>query len=207
MGKVTVRPHGGSAHWHTPSLQELSSAPIVLPIFKIRKPIPRPKGSIKVQVRKHREKEMTVADSRAMKATATCTTAQESRGRAAKLHLHRRKTKTNCDRALGISPRKRPVGPGTRIGAIKEIPIRIDDDEDIGTEAGLGGGRSMCRNRCFTPSSTSQGILDPMSGSITPSRTSTPGSADFRPVREPCSTPPGSLNSAYMRRETSIYVG
>jgi hypothetical protein len=202
MGKVTVRPHGGSAHWHTPSLRELSSAPIVLPILKIRKPIPRPKGSFKVQVRKHREKEMAVADSRARKAKAAGTTAQESRGRASKLHLHRRKTKANSDRALSISPRKRPVGPGTRIGAIKEMPIMIDDDEDVGTEAGLSRGRSMFRNRCFMPSPTFQGTHYPMSGSVTPSRTSTPGSADSRLVRGPRST-----NSAYMRRETSIYVG
>jgi hypothetical protein len=202
MGKVTVRPHGGSAHWHTPSLQKLSTAPIVLPILKIRKPFPHLKGSNKVQVRKHREKDMAVADSRARKAKAAGTTAQESRGHASKLHLHRRKTKANSDRALSISPRKRPVGPGTRIGAIKEMPIMIDDDEDVGAEAGLSRGRSMFRNRCFMPSPTFQGTHYPMSGSVTPSRTSTPGSADSRLVRGPRST-----NSAYMRRETSIYVG
>ncbi|KAF2024226.1 hypothetical protein EK21DRAFT_79138 [Setomelanomma holmii] len=130
MGKVTVRCHEDSARWHTPLLQDLSAASIVLPIYhthKRRNPSPRPsRESIKVRVRKLQKPKMGIAPQRSATASTTVSPARRKRDRVSKPQP--RSANNFSRKAL----HRKAIGPGTRIGTMKEMPITIaDDDEDV----------------------------------------------------------------------------
>ncbi|KAH7072150.1 hypothetical protein BKA63DRAFT_63624 [Paraphoma chrysanthemicola] len=156
MGKITVTLRALPPMWHTLSQQELSSTPIVLPILENQRDPPRPRKSIKIHVRPRRKATMGVALPAVGRTKSKRATARETRERTSKHGLHHEKIAHDIRSVPPISLRRKRVGPGTRIGTLKEMPILIedDDDEDDGTEIGVAGETNTSRNRYSTPSPT-----------------------------------------------------
>ncbi|KAH7084438.1 hypothetical protein FB567DRAFT_82510 [Paraphoma chrysanthemicola] len=166
MGKSTVAlralPHG----WHSLSLQGLSSTPIILPILGNQRDPPRPRKPIKIHVRPRRKATMGVALPAVGRTKSKSSTARETRERTSKHGLHRGKIAHDI-RPIPPIPLRKRVGPGTRIGTLKEMPILIEDDDDNDNDDGYGIGvtaeTNTFRNRYSTPSPapSSESIYSP----------------------------------------------
>jgi hypothetical protein len=213
QGKAAARPFGGSARWHTPSLQQLSSIPIILPILNNRNSETPPRNrnmSSRLQVRKIRNATMGVADSHNRKAKISVTTAKVRRDRTPKLKPQSRaaaNTKKQSDKAN----RRKPVEPSTRFGNCKEAPITLDDDEDE-MDGGFPGRtlpqvrRDLRRDMTTPPPApSSSSIYSPQFGKTTPSRSHTPYGSSFG-HRETFLAPPVTARLERRERDQSFYA-
>jgi hypothetical protein len=208
MDKVPVNPSGDHARWSIPSLQQLSTTS-VLPIHDIRRRFESqhktPNTSANAQPNKHREEEMSAANSETRKRERVSMSIPK-RGRALTARPKSQTAKsTNSRRRPKTTPRARPFGPGSRLGATKDIPITIDDEDADPND------HTVYERPNFFRSDFNVSSSGPPINGIYASVSSTPRNSplDKSPsgsVSDARTTPPSLLTRSGRTREPSIYT-
>jgi hypothetical protein len=209
MDKVPVNPSGDHARWSIPSLQQLSTTS-VLPIHDIRRRFESqhktPNTSVNAQPNAHREEEMAAANSESRnRERVSMSIPKRGRALTARPKLQTAKS-TNSRRRPKNTPRARPFGPGSQLGATKDIPITIDDED-----ADPNDHTETYERPNFFRSNFNVRSSRPSIGGIYASVSSTPRNSplDKSPsssVRGTRTTPLSLLTRSGRTREPSIYT-
>jgi hypothetical protein len=138
MGKTLSRPVGAGARWHVPTLQSLAATSLPLSTVEPRRnfgnPLQLPGRPSRKEQSVIREADMGVTSPSTKRklssAAAKMRGGSLERGSATKSTDHKASERIFASYKQPMAYQKRPVGPGTRTGASKDIPITIDDDNE-----------------------------------------------------------------------------
>jgi hypothetical protein len=208
MGKVTVFPVGGCARWKIPPLERVSANTNIVPVIDIRREIERPHN-------RPRNCSSNQFGSSVEEDMIPTTTEVRKRKRAPALAERRHLSKpsrTNkaptpdSEMETSSFARKRLLARGTRIGASKDAPVTIDDDNDtLEDEQENCVGRDLFRSslEVFPPTPSFSGLYSP----LIRTREVAPAKRRFGSIRGTYAAPPERVQVTTMGRAPSIDIG
>jgi hypothetical protein len=209
MDKVPVKPSGDYARWSIPSLQQLSTTS-VLPIHDIRRRFESQhktlNTSVNAQPNEHREEEMAAANSESRKRERASMSIPK-RGHALTARPKPQTAKSTISRRRPKNtPRVRPFGPGSQLGATKDIPITIDDEDADPNDHTETYERPNFFRSDFNVLSSKPSISGIYASIPNTPRNSPLDKSPSGSVRGARTTPPSLLTRSGRTREPSIYT-